>query len=153
MDTAIDDELISVGALQIRASDGLVTAAGRPLTLSIREFELLLALARRSGRIIARDEVYREAWGSDMRKGDRSVDVYVHKLRDKLETALPELALHPHASGLRLPAGGGARSAGERGSRRRFTGFSQQDNRRDNRLRCVPLAVCAPFAQSMKEHT
>jgi len=106
MDTAIDDELISVGALQIRASDGLVTAAGHPLTLSIREFELLLALARRSGRIIARNEVYREAWGSEMRKGDRSVDVYVHKLRDKLEAALPEWRyIHTHLGfGYRLAA-------------------------------------------------
>jgi DNA-binding response OmpR family regulator len=106
MDAAIDDEIISVGALQIRASDGLVTAAGRPLTLSIREFELLLALARRSGRIIARDEVYREAWGSEMRKGDRSVDVYVHKLRDKLEAALPQWRyIHTHLGfGYRLAA-------------------------------------------------
>ncbi len=106
MDTVIDDELISVGALQIRASDGLVTAAGHPLTLSIREFELLLALARRSGRIIGRAEVYREAWGSDMRKGDRSVDVYVHKLRDKLETALPGWRyIHTHLGfGYRLAA-------------------------------------------------
>ena len=106
MDAAVDDELISVGALQIRASDGLVTAAGRPLTLSIREYELLLALARRSGRIIAREEVYREAWGSDMRKGDRSVDVYVHKLRDKLDAALPGWRyIHTHAGfGYRLAA-------------------------------------------------
>ena len=106
MDAAIDDEIISVGALQIRASDGLVTSAGHPLTLSIREYELLLALARRSGRIIARDEVYREAWGSEMRKGDRSVDVYVHKLRDKLEAALPEWRyIHTHLGfGYRLAA-------------------------------------------------
>ena|SRR5436190_6475793 len=106
MDAAVDDELISVGALQIRASDGLVTAAGRPLTLSIREYELLLALARRSGRIIARDEVYREAWGSEMRKGDRSVDVYVHKLRDKLDGALPGWRyIHTHLGfGYRLAA-------------------------------------------------
>lgn len=106
MDAAVDDELISVGALQIRASDGLVTAAGRPLTLSIREYELLLALARRSGRIIARDEVYREAWGSEMRKGDRSVDVYVHKLRDKLDDALPGWRyIHTHLGfGYRLAA-------------------------------------------------
>ncbi len=88
MDRADHDELVSVGALQIRA-DGLVTAAGRPLNLSIREYELLLALARRSGRIIPREDVYGEVWGSSMRKGDRSVDVYVHKLRDKLEAALP----------------------------------------------------------------
>lgn len=106
MDAAVDDELISVGALQIRASDGLVTAAGRPLTLSIREYELLLALARRSGRIMARDEVYREAWGSERRKGDRSVDVYVHKLRDKLEAALPDWRyIHTHLGfGYRLAA-------------------------------------------------
>jgi DNA-binding response OmpR family regulator len=106
MDAAVDDELISVGALQIRASDGLVTAAGRPLTLSIREYELLLALARRSGRILAREEVYREAWGAEMRKGDRSVDVYVHKLRDKLESALPGWRyIHTHLGfGYRLAA-------------------------------------------------
>lgn len=106
MDSAIDDEIIAVGALQIRATDGLVTAAGRALTLSIREYQLLLALARRSGRIIARDEVYREAWGSVMRKGDRSVDVYVHKLRDKLEEALPDWRyIHTHLGfGYRLAA-------------------------------------------------
>jgi DNA-binding response OmpR family regulator len=106
MDGAIDDEIIAVGALQIRAADGLVTAAGRALTLSIREYRLLLALARRSGRIIARDEVYREAWGSAMRKGDRSVDVYVHKLRDKLEAALPDWRyIHTHLGfGYRLAA-------------------------------------------------
>lgn len=89
MDAATDDEIISVGALQLRVSDGLVTAAGRPLSLSIREYQLLLALARRAGRIIPRDAVYQEAWGATMRKGDRSVDVYVHKLRDKLEAVLP----------------------------------------------------------------
>lgn len=106
MDAAVDDELISVGALQLRASDGLVTAAGRALTLSIREYQLLLALARRSGRIIAREEVYREAWGSELRKGDRSVDVYVHKLRDKLDAALPGWRyIHTHAGfGYRLAA-------------------------------------------------
>ncbi|HEV7807899.1 MAG TPA: response regulator transcription factor [Solirubrobacteraceae bacterium] len=106
MDAATHDELISVGALQIRASDGLVTAAGRPLTLSMREYELLLALARRSGRIIPREDVYREVWGSAMRKGDRSVDVYVHKLRDKLEAVLPDWRyIHTHLGfGYRLAA-------------------------------------------------
>jgi DNA-binding response OmpR family regulator len=115
MDGAVDDELISVGALQIRASDGLVTAAGHALALSIREYELLLALARRSGRIIARDEVYREVWGSDMRKGDRSVDVYVHKLRDKLDAVLPGWRyIHTHLGfGYRLAAEPAPPSDGE----------------------------------------
>jgi DNA-binding response OmpR family regulator len=106
MQPAANEELLSVGALQIRASDGLVTAAGRPLTLSIRAYELLLALARRSGRIIPREDVYGEVWGSKMRKGDRSVDVYVHKLRDKLEAALPQWRyIHTHLGfGYRLAA-------------------------------------------------
>jgi DNA-binding response OmpR family regulator len=121
MDAATDDELISVGALQIRASDGLVTAAGRPLTLSIREYELLLALARRSGRIIPREDVYGEVWGSEMRKGDRSVDVYVHKLREKLEAVLPGWRyIHTHLGfGYRLAAEPVSRSVrgSSRGSR------------------------------------
>ena len=106
MDAATDDVIISVGALQIRASDGLVTASGRPLTLSMREYELLLALARRSGRIIPREDVYLEVWRAPMRKGDRSVDVYVHKLRDKLEAALPGWRyIHTHLGfGYRLAA-------------------------------------------------
>ncbi len=106
MDHLEQDELISVGALQIRSSDGLVTAAGRPLNLSIREYELLLALARRSGRIIPREDIYAEVWGATMRKGDRSVDVYVHKLRDKLEAALPDWRyIHTHLGfGYRLAA-------------------------------------------------
>jgi len=106
MDAATDDEIISIGALQIRASDGLVTTAGRPLALSICEYRLLLALARRSGRIVPRKDVYMEAWGAPMRKGDRSVDVYVHKLRDKLEAALPDWRyIHTHLGfGYRLAA-------------------------------------------------
>ena len=106
MEAAADDVILSVGALQIRASDGLVTASGRPLTLSMREYELLLALARRSGRIISRGDVYLEVWRSPMRKGDRSVDVYVHKLRDKLEAALPGWRyIHTHLGfGYRLAA-------------------------------------------------
>ena len=106
MEAAADDVILSVGALQIRASDGLVTAAGRPLTLSMREYELLLALARRSGRIIPREDAYLEVWRTPMRKGDRSVDVYVHKLRDKLEAALPGWRyIHTHLGfGYRLAA-------------------------------------------------
>jgi DNA-binding response OmpR family regulator len=106
MEAAADDLILSVGALQIRASDGLVTVAGRPLTLSMREYELLLALARRSGRIIPREDVYLEVWRSPMRKGDRSVDVYVHKLRDKLEDAHPGWRyIHTHLGfGYRLAA-------------------------------------------------
>jgi len=57
--------------------------------LSIRELRLLTELARRADRITAREELFRLAWGSEMRAGNRSVDVYVRRLRVKLERALP----------------------------------------------------------------
>jgi DNA-binding response OmpR family regulator len=49
----------------------------------------LTELARRADRIMAREELFRLVWGREMRPGDRSVDVYVRKLRVKLEEALP----------------------------------------------------------------
>ncbi len=68
-----------------------------PLSLSVRELDLLAALARREGRIVSREELYETVWGAPWRGQDRSVDVYVHKLRTKLATALPEWAfIHTH---------------------------------------------------------
>ena len=46
------------GELEIRLGEGLVLATGRALTLSVREFELLVAMARRAGAIITREELY-----------------------------------------------------------------------------------------------
>jgi DNA-binding response OmpR family regulator len=88
---------IYAGELEIRPDEGLVLATGRALTLSVREFELLVAMARRVGAIITREELYRTVWESDLRVGDRSVDVYVSKLRSKLEAALPDRRfIHTH---------------------------------------------------------
>jgi len=85
------------GELEIRLGEGLVLATGRALTLSVREFELLAAMARRAGAIVTRDELYAEVWGGELRPGDRSVDVYVSKLRNKLETAMPDRRfIHTH---------------------------------------------------------
>lgn len=77
---------------------------GRALELSVREFDLLVALARSAGRIVSREELYRLAWGGTLRRGDRSCDVYVHKLRAKLASALPEhRCIHTHVGfGYRL---------------------------------------------------
>lgn len=50
---------------------------------------MLTELARREDKIMVREELFSLVWGSDMRAGDRSVDVYVGKLRVKLEQALP----------------------------------------------------------------
>ncbi len=89
--------IVYAGELEIRLGEGLVLASGRALTLSVREFELLAALARRAGAIVTREELYGAVWGGELRSGDRSVDVYVSKLRGKLEQAMPDRRfIHTH---------------------------------------------------------
>src|SRR3954451_14186664 len=90
-------EVIKAGELEIRPSEYLAIAGGRALALSVRELDLLAALARRPDRIVPREELYSTVWGTPLRSTDRSVDVYVHKLRSKLATALPEWRfIHTH---------------------------------------------------------
>jgi DNA-binding response OmpR family regulator len=96
-DSASTASTLYAGELEIRLGEGLVLATGRALTLSVREFELLAAMARRAGAIVTREELYAEVWGGELRTGDRSVDVYVSKLRGKLETAMPDRRfIHTH---------------------------------------------------------
>ena len=104
MDTPV--EVLSVGPLQIIAAEHLARADGRALMLSLRELRLLTELARREDHIVSREELFRMVWGREMRPRDRSVDVYVRKLRVKLEAALPEWAfIHTHFGfGYRLAA-------------------------------------------------
>jgi DNA-binding response OmpR family regulator len=97
MATTNPGEVLRAAELEVRPDDGLVLAGGRALTLSVREFELLVALARRRERIVRREDLYALVWGGSLRRGDRSIDVYVHKLRVKLETALPAWSfIHTH---------------------------------------------------------
>lgn len=89
--------ILHAGELEIRLGEGLVLATGRALTLSVREFDLLSAMARRTGAIVTREELYAQVWGGSLRPGDRSVDVYVSKLRNKLELAMPDRRfIHTH---------------------------------------------------------
>lgn len=98
------NDVIQVGELTIQLPDGLVCMNGRALMLTVREFGLLLAFARAEGRILSRERLYLEVWGKPIAKRDRSVDVYVHKLRAKLEAARPDMRfIHTHVGfGYRL---------------------------------------------------
>jgi DNA-binding response OmpR family regulator len=97
MELAHDEDVLRAGDLEVRPSDHLALAGGRALSLSMRELELLAALVRRQDRIVPRDELYSTVWGAPLRPDDRSVDVYVHKLRSKLARALPEWRfIHTH---------------------------------------------------------
>src|SRR5450755_422985 len=90
-------EVLEVGPLQIVPDENLARASGRALMLSIRELRLLTELARRADRIMSREELFSLVWGRELRAGDRSVDVYVRKLRVKLECALPGWCfIHTH---------------------------------------------------------
>jgi DNA-binding response OmpR family regulator len=91
------EDTLYAGELEIRLRDGLVLASGRVVRLSVREFELLVAMARRVNEIATRGELYATVWGGELRHGDRSVDVYVSKLRGKLEAAMPDRRfIHTH---------------------------------------------------------
>jgi hypothetical protein len=104
-------EVLYAGELEIHPGEGLVLASGRALTLSVREVELLAAMARRAGAIVVtRGELYRAVWGPELHAGDRSVDAYVSKLRGKLEARDARSALHPHPSWLRLSLPAAARA-------------------------------------------
>ncbi|WP_210493969.1 winged helix-turn-helix domain-containing protein [Patulibacter sp. SYSU D01012] len=91
------EEAIRIAQVEIRPAEGLALVAGRVVRLSVREFELLAALAARAGHVVARDELFSNVWGRALRRGDRSIDVYVHKLRQKLEAASPGWSfIHTH---------------------------------------------------------
>ena len=64
------------------------TRASASLELTAREFEILHLLSQ-SDRVLRREEIYERVWGYAMAHGDRSVDVFVRKLRQKLRTASP----------------------------------------------------------------
>jgi DNA-binding response OmpR family regulator len=90
-------EPIQAGEVEIRPGEFVALAGGRPLSLTVRELQLLTALVERAGRIVSREELYTVVWGEQYRKSDRSVDVYVGKLRQKLDAALPGRRLiHTH---------------------------------------------------------
>jgi DNA-binding response OmpR family regulator len=75
--------------LELRPSGQLVLAHGRPVLLTTREFQLLLALAERRNLIVPRPELYELIWRRQMTRRDRCVDVFVRRLRCKLDQAAP----------------------------------------------------------------
>lgn len=90
-------ESISVGRLEIRPAEFCATVDGERIDLTRRELQLLTALAARADRIVSRSELYAAVWGRPYRPDERSVDVYVRKLRKKLEAAHPGSAvIHTH---------------------------------------------------------
>ena len=84
---------IEVGRLSIDPSSYRVMRAGKPLTLSTLEFRLIYSLAARPNRVFTRDQLLDAVWGTDRFVTPRSVDVYIRRLREKIETD-PENPVH-----------------------------------------------------------
>ena len=79
-----DGALTRLGPLSLDTESYRATAAGRPLDLTYKEFQLLRYLAARPGRVSTRPSLLREVWGYDFYGGTRTVDVHVRRLRAKL---------------------------------------------------------------------
>src|SRR4029079_12739902 len=88
---------VYAGRLEIGPADHAALVDGRPLILTVRELQLLTQLAHNAERVMTREELYETVWGRSYKKSDRSVDVYVGRLRSKLNRALPgRRFIHTH---------------------------------------------------------
>jgi DNA-binding response OmpR family regulator len=88
---------LMAGEVEIRSDRFQAFVGEKSLELTRREFELIELLAAAEGRVLEREGIYSRLWGYTMVRGDRSVDVFVRKLRQKLEKASPRWRyIHTH---------------------------------------------------------
>ncbi|MCA2208958.1 response regulator transcription factor [Nocardia rosealba] len=91
---ASNGETIRVGEVAIDLAGHRVRAAGRPVDLTKREFELLAMLARNEGIVLGREQILSTVWGYDFSTDTNVVDVFVSYLRRKLEADGVERVVH-----------------------------------------------------------
>jgi len=118
----LEEATIEAGELAIRPDRYDAYVGDQGASLSRKEYELLRQLAVADGCVLEREDIYQRVWGYTMARGDRSVDVFVRKLRSKLEQISPEWRyVHTHFGvGYRFaaePVGGGAEAGAERAVR------------------------------------
>lgn len=79
------DKTLSIGELTIDPVKFMVTLKGRDIVLAKKEFELLYLLASKPGRVFLRNEILSQVWGQEVIVGDRTIDVHIRKIRQKLD--------------------------------------------------------------------
>jgi two-component system response regulator MtrA len=96
--------VLTLGDVRVDLTAHAVTRDGRPVPLRPKEYELLLALARRGGGVATRLELLEEVWGYDPDVVSRTVDTHVGQLRQKLErdANAPQLIVTVRKVGYRL---------------------------------------------------
>jgi two-component system alkaline phosphatase synthesis response regulator PhoP len=80
-------EIIELENLIIDTESFLVHSNGREISLPKKEFELLRLLASKPNKVFTRDEIFSRIWGNDVIVGERTIDVHIRKIREKLDIA------------------------------------------------------------------
>lgn len=80
-----DAKVLIAGDLKIDRERFLVTVKGRDIVLARKEFELLALLASKPGKVFLRNEILNQVWGTEVIVGDRTIDVHIRKIRQKLD--------------------------------------------------------------------
>lgn len=82
---ALENEpIIRFADVEIDIPSYLVRVAGKPVAFTKKEFEVLAYLARKAGKVVTRDTLLNEIWGDDVVVIDRTIDVHIRKIREKL---------------------------------------------------------------------
>jgi DNA-binding response OmpR family regulator len=85
------------GNLELRPAEYQALVEDKRVNLTIREFQVLYALAEREDRVVRREDIYRRVWGREMKYRERAVDVFVRKVRNKLAATSPGwVYIHTH---------------------------------------------------------
>lgn len=99
------DETIESGDMAIEPSQLKVSVAGAPVRLRLKEFQLLVAMAREPGKLMTRQRLAREVWGYDHLASSRTIDVHIRRLRQAVEDPSGFTYVHTvHGVGYRFEA-------------------------------------------------
>lgn len=82
-----DSETLRCGVIALDLAGRTCTVAGKPVSLTRREYDLLLCLIRNKGQVLSRDQLLEKVWGIDFEGGQRAVDVRIKSLRSALGSA------------------------------------------------------------------
>jgi two-component system response regulator RegX3 len=84
-DAAIADGVLEAGPVRMDVERHVVSVNGEPITLPLKEFDLLEYLMRNSGRVLTRGQLIDRVWGADYVGDTKTLDVHVKRLRSKIE--------------------------------------------------------------------
>ncbi len=84
LETSDKQTRVSAGGIEVDRERYLVIKEGQEISLPRKEFELLNLLISKPGRVFKREEILSKVWGNDTIVGDRTIDVHIRKLREKL---------------------------------------------------------------------